>query len=174
MPHFIKNMPLKMFSRTQLCVTEIHDSVDTLQTVVLIAEHATPAVFPQAKIDDRDDHHEYLEDQLDQGSAIDNELGDLGSQITDEDLLTQEDDGEENELSMYPKRRKTMDLYIKEREGKLNADCQSRSPMPSTGAEPPPGHGGRRGRQRQARLMGASSLVGASEAGGGRRGQWGP
>jgi len=55
-----------------------------------------------------------------------------------------------------------MDLYIKEREGKPNADCQSRSPMPSTSAEPSSSPWG------QARPMGAG------EAGGGRRGQWGP
>jgi len=42
-------------------------------------------------------------------------------------VLTREGD----ELSVYPKRRKTMDLYIKEREGKPNADCQSLSPMPT-------------------------------------------
>jgi len=72
-------------------------------------------------------------------------------------LLTRERD----ELSVYPKRRKTMDLYMKVREGKPNADCQSRSPMPSTSAEPSSSPWG------QARPMGAS------EAGGGRRGWWG-
>jgi len=73
-----------------------------------------------------------------------------------------------------------MDLYMKEREGKPNADCQSRSPMPSTSAEPssspwgqtrPTGASeadrGKRGRWGQARL------VGAGETGGGRRGWWG-
>jgi len=54
-----------------------------------------------------------------------------------------------------------MDLYMKEREGKPNADCQSRSPMPSTSAEPSSSPWG------QARPMGAS------EAGGGKRGWWG-
>ena len=91
-------------------------------------------------------------------------------------LLTREDDGED-ELSDDPKRRKTMDLYMKEREGKPNADCQYRSPMPSTSAEPssspwgqarPTGAGeadrGKRGRWGQARL------VGAGETGGGRQG----
>jgi hypothetical protein len=79
-------------------------------------------------------------------------------------------------LSVYRKRRKTMDLYIKEREGKPIADCQSRSPMPSTSAEPsswpwgqarPTGaseaNRGKRGRWGQARL------VGAGETGGGRK-----
>jgi len=76
--------------------------------------------------------------------------------------LTREDDGEEDELSVDPKRRKTMDLYMKEREGKPNADCQSRSPMPSTSAEP------------SSSPWGQARPTGASEAGGGRRGQWGP
>jgi len=56
---------------------------------------------------------------------------------------------------------KTMDLYMKEKEGKLNADCQSRSPMPSTSAEPFSSP------LRQARPMGAV------ETGGGRRDRWG-
>jgi len=73
-----------------------------------------------------------------------------------------------------------MDLYMKERDGKPNADCQSRSPMPSTIAEPssspwgqarPTGASeaarGKRGRQGQARP------AGASEADGGKRGWWG-
>jgi len=53
-------------------------------------------------------------------------------------VLTREGD----QLSIDPKRRKTMDLYMKEREGKPNADCQSRSPMPRAsrldGGAPPP------------------------------------
>jgi hypothetical protein len=69
---------------------------------------------------------------------------------------------EDNELSVDPKRRKTIDLYTKEREGKLNSDCQSRSPMPSISAEPSSSPWG------QARPMRAG------EAGGGRRSQWGP
>jgi hypothetical protein len=39
-------------------------------------------------------------------------------------------------LSIDPKRGQTIDLYIKEREGKLHADCQSRSAMLSTSSEP--------------------------------------
>jgi hypothetical protein len=57
-----------------------------------------------------------------------------------------------------------MDIYMKEREGKPNADCQNRSPMPSTSAEPS---------SLQARLTGACEADGASEAGGGRRDRWG-
>jgi hypothetical protein len=54
-----------------------------------------------------------------------------------------------------------MDLYIKEREGKPNADCQSRSPMPSTSAKP------------SSSPWGEARPMGASEAGGGRRDRWG-
>jgi len=78
-------------------------------------------------------------------------------------VLTQEDDGEEEKMMnclSIQREGKTMDLYMKEREGKPNADCQSRSPMPSTSAEPSSSPWG------QARPMGAS------EAGGGRRGWW--
>jgi len=55
---------------------------------------------------------------------------------------------------------KTMDLYMKEREGKLNADCQSRSPMPIISAE--------------LLAWGQARQMGAGAAGGGRRSQWGP
>jgi len=68
---------------------------------------------------------------------------------------------EDDELSVDPKRRKTMDLYTKEREGKPRADCQSRSPTPSTSAEP------------SSSPWGQARPVGAGEAGGGRRGWWG-
>jgi hypothetical protein len=54
-----------------------------------------------------------------------------------------------------------MDLYMKEREGKPNADCQSRSPMPSTSAEP------------SSSPWGQARPTGASEADGGKRGWWG-
>ena len=82
-------------------------------------------------------------------------------------VLTRED-GEEDELSFYPKRRKTMDLYMKEREKEnpmptAKAGAQCRVPVPSR----PPRHGGRRGRQGQVRP------TGASEADGGKRGWWG-
>ena len=77
-------------------------------------------------------------------------------------LLTREDDGEqEDELSVDPKGRKTMELYTKEREGKLNADCQSRSPKPSTNTE------------LSSSAWGQARQVGADETGGGRQGQWG-
>jgi hypothetical protein len=66
-------------------------------------------------------------------------------------VLTREDD----ELSVDPKRRKTMDLYIKEREGKT----QCRLPKPESNAK----------YQCRALLL----AMGAGEAGGGRRGWWG-
>ena len=72
-------------------------------------------------------------------------------------MLTREDDGED-ELSIYPKRRKTMDLYMKESEGKPNADCQNRSPMPSTSAE------------LSSSPWGQAKPTGASEADRGKRG----
>jgi hypothetical protein len=63
---------------------------------------------------------------------------------------------EEYELSVEPKRRKTIDLYMKEREGKSNADCQSRSLMPSTSAKPSLSPWG------QARPMGEGEAGGGS------------
>jgi len=54
-----------------------------------------------------------------------------------------------------------MDLYIKETEGKPNADCQSRGPMPSTSSE------------LSSLPWGQVRPMGASEAGGGRRDRWG-
>ena len=52
-----------------------------------------------------------------------------------------------------------MDLYMKEREGKPNADCQSQNPMPSTSSAP------------TSSAWGQAKLMWAGEAGGGRRGQ---
>jgi len=51
-------------------------------------------------------------------------------------------------------------LYTEEREGKLHADCQSRSPKPSISAEarPPAQFGGRRGSWGQTRLVGAGKV----------------
>jgi len=92
--------------------------------------------------------------------------------------LTREDDGEEDEedeLSIDRKRRENYGLiYEREREGKPNADTQSRSPMPSTSAEPssspwgqmrPMGAGGAGGGRRV--RWGQARLVGAGEANGG-------
>jgi hypothetical protein len=80
-------MPPKKFTRTQLPVAEIHDSDHTLQTTASITEHATPAVLPEAEIDDNDDLDDDLGDEGDEDSQIENDIGDLRSQITDEDHL---------------------------------------------------------------------------------------
>jgi len=80
-------MPPKKFTRTQLRITDIHDSDDTLQAAVSIGERATPAVLAGAEIDDDDDLDDDLGDQRDEDSPIDNDIGDLRSQITDEDCL---------------------------------------------------------------------------------------
>ena len=68
-----------------MCVAGIHDSDDTLQTAASIAELATPAVLPEAEIDDDDVLNDDLGDQGAEDSQIDNEMGDLLSQITAED-----------------------------------------------------------------------------------------
>jgi hypothetical protein len=73
-----------------------------------------------------------------------------------------------------------MDLYMKEREGKPSADCQSRSPMPSTSTrlssspwrQARPTGAGEADRSKRGR-WGQARLVGAGETGGGRRGWWG-
>jgi hypothetical protein len=58
-------------------------------------------------------------------------------------------------------KEKTIDLYMKDGEGKLHADCQSRSRVlvPS----PPPHRGGTRGQWRQARSMGAGEVDGGGK-----------
>jgi hypothetical protein len=51
-------------------------------------------------------------------------------------VLRVKEKNEEAQWSIDPKRGQTIDLYIKEREGKLHADWQSRSAKLSTSAEP--------------------------------------
>jgi len=82
-------MPPKKSTRTQLRVTDIHESDDTLQAAASTTERATPTVLPQAEIDDDDDDDLYddLGGQRNKHSPIDNDSGDLRSQITDEDRL---------------------------------------------------------------------------------------
>jgi hypothetical protein len=70
-----------------LRVADIHDIDDTLQTAASIGERATPAVFPEAEIDDDNDLDDDLGDQCDEDSPIDYDIGDLCSQNTDEDRL---------------------------------------------------------------------------------------
>jgi len=80
-------MPPKKFTRTQLHVTDIHESDDTLQAAASTAERTTPTVLPEAEIDDDDDLYDDLGGQRSKDSPIDNDSGDLRSQITDEDRL---------------------------------------------------------------------------------------
>jgi hypothetical protein len=53
----IKKIPSKEFTRTQLRVTDIHDSDDTLQRVASIAERTTPTILLEVDIDVDDDHN---------------------------------------------------------------------------------------------------------------------
>jgi hypothetical protein len=80
-------MPPKKFATTQLRVTDMHESDDTLQAAALTAERTTPTVLLEAEIDDDDDGdlYEYLAGQRCKDSLIDNDIGDLYSHITDED-----------------------------------------------------------------------------------------
>ena len=80
-------MPPKKFTRTQLHVTDIHESDDTLQAAASTAERTTPTVLPEAEIHDSDDLYHDLRDQRRNDSPIHNHRGDLRSQNTDQDLL---------------------------------------------------------------------------------------
>jgi len=96
-------MPPKKSARTQLHVTDNHGRDDTLQAVASTAEHTTPSVVPEVEIDDDDDRNNdlgnHLDDDLDsdldndpggrrhEDCPIDNDIGDLRCQITDEDRL---------------------------------------------------------------------------------------
>jgi hypothetical protein len=53
------DMAPKKSTRTQLCITAIHENDDTLQAVELTAKRTIPIVLPDAKIDDDDDDHLY-------------------------------------------------------------------------------------------------------------------
>jgi hypothetical protein len=70
-----------------LRVTDIHESDDTLQAAAWTAERTTPTVSPEAEIDDEDDLYDDLGSQRSKDSPIDNDSGDLRSQIADEDCL---------------------------------------------------------------------------------------
>jgi len=71
-------------------------------------------------------------------------------------VLRVKEKNEESQLSIDPKRGQTIDLYIKERERKLHADCQSRSPKLSTSAELSSPWG-------QARLEGVGEVCGGGQ-----------
>jgi len=80
-------MPPKKSTRTQLRVTNIHQSDDTLQPAASTTKRATPTVLLEAEIDDDDDDILYddLGGQRNKDSSIDNDSDDLRSQITDKD-----------------------------------------------------------------------------------------
>jgi len=82
-------MPPKQFTRTQLRVTDIHESDDTLQAAASTAKRTTPTVFPAAEIDndDDDDLYDVLGGQWNRASPINNASGDHCAQVTDEDRL---------------------------------------------------------------------------------------
>ena len=68
-----------------------NESDDTLQEAASTAKRTTPMVLPEAKIDnDNDKNNDVYNDlggQRNKDSPIDNNSGDLRSQITDEDHL---------------------------------------------------------------------------------------
>jgi len=73
-------------TRTQLHVTDICESDDTLHAAALTAERTTPMLLPEAKIDDDDNidddlggqWEDNLEGQRHNDNPIDNDLGDIG------------------------------------------------------------------------------------------------
>jgi len=73
------------FTNTQLRVTDIHDSDETLQTAAAIAKCSTPAVVPQAEneYNDDDDLYKELAVQRTKDHPINNIIGDVCSQRTD-------------------------------------------------------------------------------------------
>jgi len=74
-------MPPKKLTRTQLRVTAIHESDDTLQAAGSTAERTTPTVFPAAEINHDDNLYDNLGGERNKDSPIENNSGDLHSQI---------------------------------------------------------------------------------------------
>jgi hypothetical protein len=78
-----------MFTRTQMRVTDIHESDDTLKAAASTTERTTRTVLPEAEIDD-DDHDDLYDDlgrHRSKGSPMDNNCGDIHSPISEEDRL---------------------------------------------------------------------------------------
>jgi hypothetical protein len=75
------NMPLMKSTRTQLHVTNIHESDDTLQAAALTAEHTTPMVIPEAGINDDNDLDNDVGGQTDHDCPIENDIGNLYSKL---------------------------------------------------------------------------------------------
>jgi len=80
-------MPPEKFTRTQLRVTDIQESDDTLQAAASTAKRTTPTVLPEAEIDDDHDLYNDFGGQRCKDSQIDNNGGDLCSQSSDNDCL---------------------------------------------------------------------------------------
>jgi len=84
-------MPPKKFTQTQLRVTDMHESDDTLQAAASTAKCTTATFLPDAEIEDHDDvDNDFDNDPGDQGdkhSVITNGLGDLHLSSTDADHL---------------------------------------------------------------------------------------
>jgi hypothetical protein len=80
-------MPPKKVTRTQLRVTDIHESDDTLHAAASTAECTTPTVLLEAEIHDDDDLYDDLGGPRSKNSPIDNDCGNLRSQINDKDHL---------------------------------------------------------------------------------------
>jgi len=80
-----KNMPPKKSTWTQLCVTDIHQSDDTLEAAASTAECTTPTVLHEDEIDYDNDLHNGLNNHpggwRDEESQINNPSGDLRSQM---------------------------------------------------------------------------------------------
>ena len=115
-------MPPKKFTRTQLRVTDIHESDDTLQAAASTAKRTTPTVLPEAEIDDDNDLQDDLEGQRSKDSLIDNVSGVLRSQITDED---RPDVATQNRLMLE------MPLENQAPSGKPNRDSDRRGWQPN-------------------------------------------
>jgi len=78
-------MPAKKFTRTQLRVTDITESDDTLHAAVSTAECTTPTLLQEAEIDHDNALNDVLEGQRNIDTPFNDDTGDVGSQIADED-----------------------------------------------------------------------------------------
>jgi hypothetical protein len=80
-------MPPKKFTSTELSITDINESDVTLQAAASTAERTAPTVSTEAAIEDDDDLYDDLRCRSRKDHPIDNDSGDLCSNITDEDHL---------------------------------------------------------------------------------------